>query len=108
MTAADLSRCRLYAILDLGYVERSAATRVAESLVNGGVDLLQLRAKNFSESEIENLAHELRGITTQHDVPLIINDHPEIARRVRAQGVHLGQDDMSVADARAIVGADCA
>jgi thiamine-phosphate pyrophosphorylase len=108
LTAADLSRCGLYAILDLGYVEPGRASVVAEALLTGGVDLLQLRAKNLLGSEIENLATELRAITTQHGVPLIINDHPEIARRVRAEGVHLGQDDASIAEARKIVGADCA
>jgi len=108
LTAADLSRCRLYAILDLGYVEMSAAPRMAEALLNGGVDLLQLRAKNFPKRDIEKLAHELRAITAGHAVPLIINDHPEIARNVGAEGVHLGQDDMPIADARKIVGSGCA
>jgi thiamine-phosphate pyrophosphorylase len=108
LTAADLSRCRLYAILDLGYVEISAAPRMAEALLNGGIDLLQLRAKNFQEREIEKLGHELRAITTRHAVPLIINDHPEIAHAVGAAGVHLGQDDMPIVEARKIVGSDCA
>ena len=108
MTAVELSRCRLYAILDLGYVESSAALKMAEALVSGGIDLLQLRAKNFPAREIEKLANDLRAVTVQHGVPLIINDHPEIARRVRAEGVHLGQDDMPIAEARKIVGAECA
>jgi thiamine-phosphate pyrophosphorylase len=108
LTAADLSRCRLYAILDLGYVESSAAIKMGETLVSGGVDLVQLRAKNLPASEIEKLAKQLHAITARHGVPLIINDHPEIARNVRAEGVHLGQDDMPIADARKIVGAECA
>ena len=81
---------------------------MAEALMSGGIDLLQLRAKNFPAREIEKLANDLRAITVQHGVPLIINDHPEIARRVRAEGVHLGQNDMPIAEARKIVGADCA
>ena len=108
MTAADLSRGRLYAILDLGYVERSAAPRIAEALLNGGIDLLQLRSKNFPAREIEQLAQELHERTVPSRVPLIINDHPEIARNIGAEGVHLGQDDMSIAEARKIVGSDCA
>jgi thiamine-phosphate pyrophosphorylase len=108
LTAADLSRCRLYAILDLGYVERSAALKMAEALLSGGIDLLQLRAKNFPAAEIEKLAEQLHAITAQQGVPLIINDHPEIARSARAEGVHLGQDDMPIAEARTIVGAECA
>ena len=108
MTAEDLSQSRLYAILDLGYVEMPAALRMAEALLNGGIDLLQLRAKDFPTREIEKLAHELRAMTARHAVPLIINDHAEVARKVGAEGVHLGQDDMSIADARKIVGSDCA
>ncbi len=108
MTAADLSRSRLYGILDLGYVEMSNVRKIAEALVAGGVDLLQLRAKNRSTAEIEKLAHELRAVTAEKSVPLIINDHPRIARNIEADGVHLGQDDLSIADARKIVGPECA
>lgn len=81
---------------------------MAEALIQGGVDLLQLRAKNLPAHGIEKLAAELRTVTARHGVPLIINDHPEIAGSVRAEGVHLGQDDMSIADARKIVGSNCA
>lgn len=108
MTAADLSRSRLYGILDLGYVEISQARTMAEALVAGGIDLLQLRAKNHSAAEIEKLARELRPVTAEKSVPLIINDHPDIARDVQADAVHLGQDDLPIAAARKIVGAECA
>ena len=108
MTAADLSRSRLYGILDLGYVEIGDARRIAEALVAGGVDLLQLRAKNHSAAEIEKLAVELRPVLSERSVPLIINDHSEIARNVQADGVHLGQNDLLIAEARKIVGPECA
>lgn len=108
MTAEQLSRSRLYAILDLGYVEPSRATTVAEALVAGGVDLLQLRAKDHPAREIERVGAELRIVTERQGVPLIVNDHAEVAREVGAEGVHLGQDDMSIAEARAIVGDKCA
>jgi thiamine-phosphate pyrophosphorylase len=108
LTPAALSRSRLYGILDLGYVEVSDARRMAEALVAGGVDLLQLRAKNQSVAEIEKLATELRSITGERRVPLIINDHPQVARNAGAEGVHVGQDDLPVADARKIAGPNCA
>ena len=108
MTAEHLSRSRLYAILDLGYAEPHRAKDVAQELVASGVDLLQLRAKNYLAGEIEKLGRELREITQRHGVPLIINDHAEIARDLGAEGLHLGQDDMSIAHARQIVGAGCA
>jgi thiamine-phosphate pyrophosphorylase len=108
LTAADLSRCRLYGILDLGYVEMNEARKVAQTLLAGGVDLLQLRAKNKAVAEIESLAGDLHSITTERGVPLVINDHPQIARQVGAEAVHLGQDDPAIAEARKIVGPECA
>jgi thiamine-phosphate pyrophosphorylase len=108
LTAADLSRRRLYGILDLGYVEIGDARKMAEALVAGGIDLLQLRAKNQSPAEIEKLAIELRPLLSERAVPLIINDHPQIARNVLADGVHLGQDDLPIAEARKVVGPECA
>jgi thiamine-phosphate pyrophosphorylase len=108
LTAADLSRSRLYGILDLGYVEAARAVEVATALIAGGVDLLQLRAKNLSAVEIERLAAELKVSTDRHGVPLVINDHPEIARAIGAAGVHLGQEDLPVSEARQIVGPGCA
>jgi thiamine-phosphate pyrophosphorylase len=108
LTAADLSRCRLYGILDLGYVDPGDAVEVAESLVEGGVDILQLRAKGRAPDEIEKLAIQILPVTRQAGVPLVINDHPAIARSVGAEGVHLGQDDLSIAEAREIAGPECA
>lgn len=107
MTAADLSRSRLYGILDLGYVELSKALSVAEQMIDGGVDLIQLRAKRRDLAEISKIAAELHPITQERGVPLIINDHPEIAASIGAEGVHLGQDDLPIAEARTIVGPDC-
>jgi thiamine-phosphate pyrophosphorylase len=107
LTAADLSRCRLYGILDLGYVSSLEAREVVEQMIDGGVDLIQVRAKARPSSEIEKIAAALRDITRQRGVPLIINDHPEIARSVQAEGLHLGQDDLPIAEAREIAGPDC-
>lgn len=108
MTAADLSRCRLYGILDLGYVGIPKIAGVAGQMIEGGVDLIQLRAKARAPGEVTTIAIALREITRQRGVPLIINDHPEIARTVRAEAVHLGQDDLPIAEAREIVGPGCA
>jgi thiamine-phosphate pyrophosphorylase len=108
LTAADLSRSRLYGILDLGYVEAAKAVEAATALASGGVDLLQLRAKNLSAHEIELLAADLKAAMDQAGLPLIINDHPKIARAIGAAGVHLGHDDLPVSEARQIVGPECA
>jgi thiamine-phosphate pyrophosphorylase len=107
LTADDLSRCRLYGILDLAYVDAGSARKVIDAMMDGGVDLIQLRAKAQPVAQIAVLAAELHSSTRERGVPLIINDHPEIARIVPAEGVHVGQDDVPIAEARESAGAHC-
>ena len=91
-----LYECRLYGIVDLGYVERGDAARVVEQMVEGGVDLIQLRGKNKSIRELMELSAELHELTAQSSAPLIVNDHAQIAVGVPIEGVHVGQNDDSV------------
>ena len=88
-----LYECRLYGIVDLGYVERRDAARVIEQMIEGGVDLIQLRGKNKSIDELTELSAELHELTARSSTPLIVNDYVEIAVRVPVEGVHVGQDD---------------
>ena len=88
-----LSESRLYGIIDLGYVERRDAARILEEMIEGGVDLIQLRGKNKSVAELVDLAAELHELAAKSSTPLIVNDHAEIARQVPVEGVHVGQDD---------------
>jgi thiamine-phosphate pyrophosphorylase len=90
----------LYGIVDLGYIEESNAVRIAEAMIKGGVDLIQLRGKKQSIDELVDLAEKLHELTSRSATPLIVNDHAEIARRVSVEGVHVGQDDDSIAVAR--------
>ena len=98
MTA--LSECRLYGIIDLGYVRRCDAARVAGQMIEGGVDVIQLRGKNKSMDELAEVSAELHELTAKCSTPLIVNDHAEIARCVPVDGVHVGQDDDSIQLAR--------
>ena len=95
-----LAECLLYGIVDLGYVAPENIERVAEQMCAGGVDLLQLRAKDFSELEIEAFGLRLAPVCETFGVPLIVNDHPELVPTIGAAGAHVGQDDRPVADAR--------
>jgi thiamine-phosphate pyrophosphorylase len=99
----SLGEARLYAILDLGYVLPEDALKFGDELIRGGADLIQLRAKKQKTEAVRQLAVELHRLTSAAGVPLIINDHPEIARDVPVEGLHLGQDDLPIAAARAIV-----
>ncbi len=80
---------------------------MTQALVKGGVDLLQLRAKKFTPAEVERLARLMHPITRDGGIPLIINDHPEVAAAVGSEGVHVGQDDQGVDATRSIVGPEC-
>ncbi len=102
-----LADARLYGIVDLGYVPAEAAPVAAELLLEGGVDVLQLRGKGADKTVIARLAMEIHGQTSPSGVPLIINDHPELLRDVPAEGAHVGQDDLSVAAAREAAGRPC-
>ena len=99
-----LADARLYGIVDLGYVPAGTASLAAKKLLEGGVDLLQLRAKGAPKSLVAGLAKEIHTLTRPRGVPLILNDYPELLREVPAEGAHVGQDDMSVAEARAAAG----
>jgi thiamine-phosphate pyrophosphorylase len=96
----NLSDCRLYGILDLNYVAPADAGRVASAMIDGGVDLIQLRAKTHSLEEIVDLAGKLHAITSAAGIPLIVNDHAEVAAQIPVEGIHVGQDDDSIAHAR--------
>src|SRR6476660_4635016 len=91
-----LHDCRLYGIIDLGYVERGNAACILEQMIEGGVDLIQLRGKNKSIGKLAELAADLHELAAKSSSPLIVNDHAEIARRVPVEGVHVGQDDDAI------------
>jgi len=77
---------------------------VAERVLDGGAECLQLREKGLNDAELLRRARQLRELTSARNALLIINDRPDIARLAHADGVHLGQDDLPVAAARRIVG----
>lgn len=94
----------LYFITDSGpYGEEEFLYRVERGL-RGGATLLQLREKNRTTREYIRLAVKVRGLAERYNVPLIIDDRVDVALAADAAGVHLGQEDMPVADARRIMG----
>ena len=95
----SLADAFLYAIIDLGYVNAENAPAILEELIAGEIDIVQLRGKNRSLDELSALAEKL--LTMSANIPLIANDHAEIARRVEVQGVHVGQDDATIEKVRA-------
>jgi thiamine-phosphate pyrophosphorylase len=90
----------------MGYVAPSETVRIATEMLEGGVEILQLRAKDFQPDQILKLAVPLVPICRRFGVPFIINDYPEVVVKSGADGVHVGQDDILVAQARALIGPD--
>ncbi|MEM7697031.1 MAG: thiamine phosphate synthase [Verrucomicrobiota bacterium] len=104
MARNSLFDARLYGIVDLGYVDPGSLSVAAQELIAGGIDVIQLRAKGHPINDVEEWARELVPICRDGGVPFVVNDHAEIARDVGADGVHVGQDDASMAEVRRIVG----
>jgi thiamine-phosphate pyrophosphorylase len=78
--------------------------KVAQKVLEGGADCIQLREKNKSDSELLSLAKEICSLCHAHNALFIMNDRLDLALLAGADGVHLGQDDLSVAQARSITG----
>lgn len=97
-------RCRLYLITPPAF-DPAAFARAFEAAVGGGdVACLQLRMKDTSDDAIRRAARALMPICHAHDVAFIVNDRPDLAVALGADGVHVGQDDADYATARAAVG----
>jgi thiamine-phosphate pyrophosphorylase len=102
-SAEQLSNARLYVLID-GRTSLEEFTAIVKSLVEVSVDVLQLRDKRLTDRELVERARRLRELTRGGRTLAIINDRPDIARLVDADGVHVGQEELSVKDARSIVG----
>lgn len=103
---AVLGQAKLYGIVDLGYVPVGRVLEVTDDLIRGGVDILQLRAKGHGEEVVEGLASRILPRCRAARVPFIVNDHAAVAASLRVDGLHVGQDDMSVAQARLLLGSE--
>ncbi|MCC6353506.1 MAG: thiamine phosphate synthase [Verrucomicrobiae bacterium] len=95
-----LADARLYAIIDTGYFGGRSPEFYARELVAGGADVVQLRAKGLSADAVAAMGRGILPILRDAGVPLIVNDMPEVARAIGADGVHVGQDDLPVEEAR--------
>jgi thiamine-phosphate pyrophosphorylase len=78
----------------------------AEAAVLGGATTIQFRDKDMDDREFERTARQVKNISGRYGVPLIINDRSEIAVKIGAAGVHVGQDDLDAASVRALIGPD--
>lgn len=96
----------LYAVTDRHWLGERTLYEVVRESLDGGVTFLQLREKNLDEDSFYEEAVRLQAIAREYKVPFVINDNVEIAVRMNADGVHVGQDDMDAGNVRALIGPD--
>ncbi|UDQ96532.1 thiamine phosphate synthase [Lentisphaerota bacterium WC36G] len=90
----------IYPVISSEFCNKRPPVQILKDIAAGGAKIVQLREKNMTKNEIFHLAMEYRQITNWFDMLLIINDHVDIALAVKADGVHLGQDDLPLVAAR--------
>ena len=95
-----LQSARLYLVCD------GQGDRFLQAALRGGVDIVQLRLKHSNDHEIISTGSRFARVCAAHGALFILNDRPDLVAEAAADGVHLGQDDMSVVQARAMVGPD--
>ena len=95
-----LQRARLYLVCD------ETAGELVPRALSGGVDIVQLRAKQCPDDEIVSTGRRYARLCAEHDALLIVNDRPDLVEAIGADGVHVGQDDTPVGEARALLGAE--
>lgn len=92
----------LYAIIDVGVADRPL--QLAFQALNAGSAIVQLRAKRLDDVAFLQVAKRVGSACSHARIPFVINDRADIARMVGADGLHLGQDDLSIEEARRVVG----
>lgn len=99
-------RCRLYLITPPAFEPAAFAESLKAALDGGDVACLQLRLKNAGDADILRAGEVLMPIAHAHDVAFLVNDRPDLAKKLGADGVHVGQEDTPYGEARAILGPD--
>ncbi len=106
MKGLDKKKLLLYAVTDRRWLGEDTLCRQVEEAVKGGVTFIQLREKEMEHGEFLKEALEIKTLCGRYEVPLVINDDVRIAAVSGADGVHLGQGDMALEEARKILGED--
>ena len=98
------SMLRLYAVTDRSWVGTQTLYEQVEAALRGGVTCVQLREKELNPEDFLAEAKQIKTLCARFGVPLVINDNVELALKVDADGVHVGQEDMDARDVRGLIG----
>lgn len=93
---------KLYVITESGISKGRSNEEIVRGAIAGGAEIIQLREKNWDKNKVKEEAIKLLKICKETNVLFILNDYVDIALEINADGVHLGQSDMSIKDAREI------
>ena len=96
----------LYGVTDSKYLKGRKMSELVEEAILGGVTMIQLREKEMTHESFKQEALDVQSVCQKHHVPLIINDDVELCKEIDADGVHIGQDDLNLKEARKILGED--
>ncbi|MEY8438134.1 thiamine phosphate synthase [Anaerotruncus colihominis] len=96
----------LYAVTDRAWLHGRTLPALVEDAVRGGATFVQLREKDMEFAAFLDEARRVKAVTDRYHVPFVINDDVEVARACNADGVHVGQDDATVSEARRVLGPD--
>lgn len=96
----------LYAVTDRHWLNGSTLTKQVENALKGGATFIQLREKNLDDESFFKEAVEIKDLCKRYNVPFVINDNVDIALKIDADGVHVGQDDMEASKLRKLLGPD--
>ena len=96
----------LYAVTDRHWTGEKSLLQQTEEAIKGGATFVQIREKNLAEEKFQEEAVLLKNLCGKYKIPFVMNDNVQLAEKIDADGVHIGQDDMNVQEARKILGGD--
>ena len=105
----DRRQLMVYAVTDRAWIGKMSLCEQVEAALKGGATMVQMREKSLTNDTVQDYLEEarsLRALTERYKVPLIIDDNIKLALLCGADGVHVGQNDMDAAQARALLGSD--
>ncbi len=96
----------LYAVTDSMWLGNRTLPEVVKEALEGGATFLQIREKNLAYPEFVKLATEVKAVTDAYHIPYVVDDDVELAKEIDADGVHIGQSDLALVEARRVLGPD--
>ena len=96
----------VYAVTDRHWTGKKNLLQQTEEALESGTTFVQIREKELNEEDFEAEAKDLQQLCKKYNVPFVVNDNVELAIRINADGVHVGQSDMNAQDVRSLIGSD--